>query len=66
MISLDGETYEGQSYIRIQLVNGQVVNGQVKAMLDMTGMRDANGFTTAITFRGVRDGNPRWPWAGTD
>ncbi|MFQ4138829.1 hypothetical protein PGN35_021195 [Nodosilinea sp. PGN35] len=61
MVRLDGEDYEGNSYLRIQLVNGQV-----RAILDMTGMGDANGYTTVILFKGLRDGNPRWTWGGSD
>jgi hypothetical protein len=61
MSSLDEEVYQGHSYLRVQLVDGQV-----KVILDMTGMRDANGFTTVITYKGMRDGNPRWTWGGTD
>lgn len=61
MVSIDGAAHEANSYIRIQLVNGQV-----KAILDMTGMRDANGFTAVILFKGLRDGNPRWTWGGSD
>lgn len=61
MVRIDGADHEANSYIRIQLVNGQV-----KAILDMTGMRDANGFTTVILFKGLRDGNPRWTWGGSD
>lgn len=61
MLSIDNEAYLGHSYIRVQLADGQV-----KAILDMTGMRDPNGFTTVITFNGLRDGNPRWTWGGTD
>lgn len=61
MDSIDGEAFQGNSYIRIQLVDGQI-----RAILDMTGMSDANGFTTVITFKGLREGNPRWTWAGTD
>lgn len=61
MSSLDEEVYRGHSYLRVQLVDGQV-----KVILDMTGMRDANGFTTVITYKGMREGNPRWTWGGTD
>lgn len=61
MVSVDGEAHQGNSYIRLQLVNGQV-----RAILDMTGMRDINGYTTSIDFEGLRDGNPRWTWVGTD
>lgn len=59
--SIDGVAYQGHSYLRVQMIDGQV-----KAILDMTGMRDANGYTTVITNRGMRDGNPRWTWGGTD
>ncbi|MGB7084670.1 MAG: hypothetical protein WBD47_03890 [Phormidesmis sp.] len=58
---LDEEDYQGHSYIRAQLIDGQV-----KAILDMTGIPDANGFTTVIIYQGMRDGNPRWTWGGTD
>ncbi|PSN15248.1 hypothetical protein C7293_08140 [filamentous cyanobacterium CCT1] len=61
IVSIDDESFAGHSYIRVQLANGQV-----KAILDMTGMGDPNGFTTVTTFRGLRDGNPRWTWGGTD
>ena len=61
MTNVDGEAYPGHSYIRTQL-NG----GQVKVILDMTGMRDANGFTSALIEQTMRDGNPRWTWGGTD
>lgn len=59
--TLDGEAWQRHSYLRVQLVNGQA-----RVTLDMTGVGDANGFTSAITFKGIRDGNPRWTWAGTD
>lgn len=59
--SIDNEPYEGQSYIRVQLADGQV-----EATLDMTGIPDANGFTSTLMFGGMRDGNPRWTWGGTD
>ncbi|MEO1068426.1 MAG: hypothetical protein AAFW95_04815 [Cyanobacteria bacterium J06638_6] len=61
MVSIDGETFQEHSYIRIQLVDGQI-----RAILDMTAMADANGFTRVITYDGLREGNPRWTWAGTD
>jgi hypothetical protein len=59
--SIDNKPYEGQSYIRVQLADGQV-----EATLDMTGIPDANGFTSTLIFGGIRDGNPRWTWGGTD
>ncbi|HEY9736817.1 MAG TPA: hypothetical protein V6D06_11060 [Trichocoleus sp.] len=57
----DGEAWQRHSYLRVQLANGQA-----RATLDMTGIRDANGFTTSILFGGMRDGNPRWTWGGSD
>jgi hypothetical protein len=32
----------------------------------MTGVRDANGFTSTVIEHTLRDGNPRWRWGGTD
>ncbi len=58
---MDGEVYSAQSHLEVRLFNGQA-----EFRLDMTGMQDANGFTTVITERGMRDGNPRWTWGGTD
>lgn len=58
---LDGEPYGGHAYLRLQFVEGQVT-----AILDMTGWSDANGFTAAILYQGIREGNPRWTWGGTD
>ncbi|MGF1600810.1 MAG: hypothetical protein ACFCU8_02120 [Thermosynechococcaceae cyanobacterium] len=61
MSVVDGSPYEGHSYLRMQ-----IINGQASVILDMTGMRDANDYTTVILFKGMRDGNPRWTWGGTD
>ncbi|MEM8804589.1 MAG: hypothetical protein AAGF01_00890 [Cyanobacteria bacterium P01_G01_bin.38] len=61
IVSLDGEAYQGHSYIRAQFIEGQV-----EAILDMTGVRDANNFTAEILYHGLREGNPRWTWGGTD
>lgn len=59
--NVDGESYQNHSYLQVQLIDGQA-----RVTLDMTGIRDANGLTSTITFRGLRDGNPRWTWGGTD
>ncbi|MEA5466497.1 hypothetical protein [Leptothoe sp. PORK10 BA2] len=61
IVSWDGEDFQDHSYIRVQ-----ISNGQVKAILDMTGVADANGFTSVILYQGMREGNPRWTWGGTD
>ena len=59
---VDGQAHKGKfSYVRLQLLDGKAY-----AILDMTGMPDANNFTTVITYKGIRDGNPRWTWGGTD
>ncbi|NEQ44088.1 MAG: hypothetical protein F6K00_11250 [Leptolyngbya sp. SIOISBB] len=58
---IDDETYEGHSYLQVQLADGEVT-----AVLDMTGIPDANGFTSTRMFGGLRDGNPRWTWGGSD
>lgn len=58
---LDGEAFQGHSYIRVQLSDGQA-----RAILDMTGISDANGFTRVILDQTMREGNPRWTWGGTD
>lgn len=58
---VDGEDFQRHSYLQVQLVDGQA-----KAILDMTGIEDANGFTSSIIFNGLRQGNPRWTWGGTD
>ena len=59
--SKDGERYWGHSYLR-----SQMMDGQVKVILDMTGMTDANGFTSTLIEQTMRDNNPRWTWGGTD
>ncbi|MEM6255876.1 MAG: hypothetical protein AAF821_23430 [Cyanobacteria bacterium P01_D01_bin.156] len=57
----DGEAYGGSSYIRVQ-----ISDGTARAILDMTGIADINGFTSVILFHGMREENPRWTWGGTD
>lgn len=57
----DGEAYGDSSYVRVQ-----ISDGTARAILDMTGIADANGFTSVIIFHGMREGNPRWTWGGTD
>ncbi|MDA0268430.1 MAG: hypothetical protein O3A14_16095 [Cyanobacteria bacterium] len=59
--SIDGEVFQGHSFLRVQLVDGQA-----RVSLDMTGIEDANGYTSVILFKGIREGNPRWAWGGTD
>lgn len=51
----------GISYLRMRFLDGKVF-----LILDMTGLRDANGFTTEILSQNVENGNPVWQWGGTD
>lgn len=59
--AIDGDPYEGHSYIQVQLADGEVT-----ATLDMTGIPDANSYTSTLMFGGMREGNPRWTWGGSD
>lgn len=61
IVKNDNEAYLSQSYLRLRFIGGKVY-----LILDMTGMSDANGLTTAILRKGVRNGNPVWSWGGTD
>lgn len=61
MIKIDGKEHIGPSYIRLQMLQGKAT-----VILDMTGIRDVNGFTTQIIKSSLRQGNPRWTWGGTD
>jgi len=55
------EPFSGHSYLRMRFVNNMAY-----LILDMTGMRDANGLTPVILKKGVKNGNPFWTWGGTD
>ncbi|PSB31902.1 hypothetical protein [Stenomitos frigidus] len=61
MVKNGDEAYADHSYLRLRFTGGKVY-----LILDMTGMRDANAFTTVILRKGVRNGNPFWSWGGTD
>jgi hypothetical protein len=59
--TVDDEVFSGQSYLQVQMADGEAT-----VVLDMTGISDPNGFTSTLLFGGMRDGNPRWTWGGTD
>ena len=61
IVTIDSEDFQGHSYICVQLSDGEA-----KAILDMTGVSEANGVTSVIIFQGMHEGNPRWTWGGTD
>lgn len=54
-------TGESLSHLRARLLNGKLY-----LILDMTGLKDANGFTPEIVNQKIQAGNPVWSWAGTD
>ncbi|RZM82445.1 hypothetical protein [Leptolyngbya iicbica] len=58
---IDDEAFTTHSYLQVQLADGEVT-----AVLDMTGIPDANGYTSTLLFGGLREGNPRWTWGGSD
>jgi hypothetical protein len=61
MVSIDGEAYQGHSYLRLRLTEGKAY-----LILDMTGLRDPNNYTTVIIDRGMDQGQPTWVWGGSD
>jgi len=61
MVSIDGEDYQGHSYLRLRLTEGKAY-----LILDMTGLRDPNNYTTVIINQGVDHGQPTWSWGGSD
>jgi hypothetical protein len=58
---VNDENFQGHSYLRMRFINGNAY-----LILDMTGIRDANGLTPVIIKKDVKNGNPIWSWAGTD
>lgn len=61
MVTIDGENYQGHSYLRLRLTEGKAY-----LILDMTGLRDPNNYTTVIINQGVDHGQPTWSWGGSD
>lgn len=61
MVAIDGENYQGHSYLRLRLTEGKAY-----LILDMTGLRDPNNYTTVIINQGVDHGQPTWSWGGSD
>jgi hypothetical protein len=61
IVRADNAPSSDHSYVRLRF-NG----GQVQLILDMTGLRDPNGYTPAILSAGVSQGLPVWSWGGSD
>ena len=58
---INDEPFNGHSYLRMRFIKQKAY-----LILDMTGMRDANGLTPVIIKKDVQDGHPIWSWSGTD
>ena len=61
LVRIDDEPVREASYLRLRFEGGQL-----RLILDMTGLRDPNGYTPAILSAGLRQGAPVWSWGGTD
>ncbi len=61
MVKVDGQPYEGHSYLRMRLMGGKAY-----LILDMTGIRDPNNYTTVIIKKAIENGAPTWIWGGSD
>lgn len=61
MVRVEGEAYQGHSYIRMRFMDGKAY-----LILDMTGLRDPNNYTTVITQAAVQHHRPTWSWGGSD
>jgi hypothetical protein len=61
IVRADNAPFRDHSYLRLRLSGGQV-----QLILDMTGLRDPNGYTPVILGAGLRQGLPEWSWGGSD
>lgn len=61
IVRADKAPFREHSYLRLRFSGGQV-----QLILDMTGMRDPNNYTTAILSAGISGGLPVWSWGGSD
>lgn len=57
----DNVPFRDHSYLRLRFSGGQA-----QLILDMTGLRDPNGYTPVILNAGVSQGLPVWSWGGSD
>ena len=51
----------GHSYLRLRFSEGRQ-----QLILDMSGLRDPNGYTPTILRAAVRRGQPLWSWSGSN
>ena len=59
--AVGNEFFDRHSHLKVQYDQGQVF-----FTVDMTGISDANGFTTILTEQNIVNGNPTWSWSGSD
>lgn len=57
----DNAPFRDHSYLRLRFSGGQA-----QLILDMTGLRDPNGYTPVILNAGLQQGLPVWSWGGSD
>ena len=57
----DGEFFDRHSHLKLKYDQGQVF-----FTVDMTGISDANEYTTILTEQNIVNGNPTWSWSGSD
>lgn len=61
IVRLDDRAHREHSYLRMRFLSGRV-----QLILDMTGLRDPNGYTPSILSAGLNQGLPVWSWGGSD
>ncbi len=61
IVRADNMPFKEHSYLRLRLQGGQA-----QLILDMSGLRDPNGYTPVILSAGLRQGVPVWSWGGSD
>lgn len=61
IVRADNAPHRDHSYLRMRFSGGRA-----QLILDMTGMRDPNGYTPVILNAGVSQGQPVWSWGGSD
>lgn len=61
IVRSDTMPFKEHSYLRLRFSGGQA-----QLILDMTGLRDPNGYTPAILSAGLSQGLPVWSWGGSD
>lgn len=61
IVRVNNEPSADHPYLRMRFSEGRL-----QLILDMTGLRDPNGYTTTLLRAAVRQGQPVWTWGGSD